>query len=373
MKTRTTVNILLIVISSLITRLDNAAAASNEDRIVSNKQADAKGYTFFLNRDEIVAKAKQEGKLRAFSGLREAMNAVVVAFRKKYPFIETSVEEWIGTDTFQRTLLELKAGKLRGLDVIRAPSDFYNDYLPYVKKVDLLGMAKSGILNIPVQMIDPNSRNVVAILSKIQIAGYNKNLIPDDRVPGRWEDYLKPEFKGKKFIADIRPTEIASLVPAWGLEKTLDFARKIAAQNPVWSRGDARAMASLAAGEYALYLGANYDLIITRELKSPIKSLGYKIMEPVPTRVSEESGILETAENPHASILWIEFLASPEGQRIIDKYKPGSASLFSSDSMLSAETKGKRLSVVQLGEHAKMQEWQRKISEAYGFPRAESQ
>ena len=371
MKTRMTVNLLLIVISSLIPRLDNAAAASDPDRISAKKEADAKGYTFFLSRDEIVAKAKQEGKLRAFSGLREAMNPVMEAFKKKYPFIETRVEEWIGTDTYQRTLLELKAGAFRGSDIIRTPSDFYNDYLPYLKKVDFLGMAKSGVLNIPIQMIDPTNRNVVAVLGRIQVVAYNKTLIAPERVPNKWEDFLKPEFKGRKFLADIRPQEVAALVPAWGLEKTLDFARKLASQNPVWFRGGTRYLVSLAAGEYALYLGTNYDSVKTLELKSPSQNVGYKIVEPVPTRVSEETSVPETAENPHAALLWIEFLASPEGQRIIDKYKPGSASLFSSGSILSAETRGKQLSVVQLGEHTKMEGWQEKVLEAYGFPKAE--
>ena len=113
------------------------------------------------------------------------------------------------------------------------------------------------------------------------------------------------------------------------------------------------------------------DSVKTLELKSPSQNVGYKIVEPVPTRVSEETSVPETAENPHAALLWIEFLASPEGQRIIDKYKPGSASLFSSGSILSAETRGKQLSVVQLGEHTKMEGWQEKVLEAYGFPKAE--
>ena len=35
------------------------------------------------------------------------------------------------------------------------------------------------------------------------------------------------------------------------------------------------------------------------------------------------------------------------------------------------ETRGKQLSVVQLGEHTKMEGWQEKIIEAYGFPKGE--
>ena len=44
--------------------------------------------------------------------------------------------------------------------------------------------------------------------------------------------FLKPEFKGKKFAADVRPTEIAALVPAWSLERALGFARKLLPKSP---------------------------------------------------------------------------------------------------------------------------------------------
>jgi ABC-type Fe3+ transport system substrate-binding protein len=48
-------------------------------------------------------------------------------------------------------------------------------------------------------------------------------------VPNQWEDFLKPEFRGRKFVMDIRPISLAVTVPAWGLEKTVEFARRIAA------------------------------------------------------------------------------------------------------------------------------------------------
>src|SRR5262245_47745798 len=232
-------------------------------------------------------------------------------------------------------------------------------------------MAKYGILSVPAEMIDPSTQNVVAVVSRIQVVAYNKNLIAPERVPGKWEDFLKPEFNGKKFLAEIRPTEIAALVPAWGLEKTLDFARKLAAQNPVWIRGAIRALASITAGDQALFLGPNYDLVRAAMAKDANRSIGLKIVEPVPARVSEELGILETAENPHAALLWLEFLASPEGQKIIDKEQPGSASLFGANSLLRAETSGKQLSLVTWADHAKLDQWQEKVIEAYGFPKAD--
>jgi ABC-type Fe3+ transport system substrate-binding protein len=67
-------------------------------------------------------------------------------------------------------------------------------------------MAKQGVLQIPGEIIDPTNRNVISLASTIYSLSYNKNLIAPDRVPNRWEDFLKPEFKGRKFMAEIRPT-----------------------------------------------------------------------------------------------------------------------------------------------------------------------
>jgi ABC-type Fe3+ transport system substrate-binding protein len=363
------INATLIVM--MCATLYNAnAASSSADLLSAKKEAEARGY-LFLSKDDIVAKARTEGKLRVYHALLGAINPLVETFKRKYPFIQIQVEEFLGTDVYQRTLLELKAGRVRSVDVVRAPSDFYHEYLPYLKKIDVLGMAKHGVLSVPTEMIDPNTRNVVAVVSRIQVVAYNKNLIATERVPAKWEDFLKPEFKGKKFLAEIRPTEIAALVPAWGLEKTLDFARKLATQNPVWIRGAIRALASITAGDHALFLGPNYDLIRAAMAKDATRSMGLKIVEPVPARVSEELGILETAENPHAALLWLEFLASPEGQKIIDKLQPGAASLFTAGSVLRAETSGKQLSLVTWADHTKLDEWQEKVIEAYGFPKAD--
>jgi len=362
------VAIVLIVFLFSIVSPTHAVAAS-PTVLKAKQEAESRGYIFVSSRDEIIGRGKKEGQLRVFNSLRDAIKPLTEAFNKKYPFIEAHVEEFMGTDDAQRTLLQLKAGTLKGLDIARTPVDFYNQYLPFLSKFDILGMSQSGVLDIPSAMIDSINRDVIAVANRIQVVAYNRNLISEDKVPGKWEDFLKPEFKGRKFVADIRPQEIAALVPAWGLEKTLEFARKLAAQEPIWVRGGNRAMVSLVAGEYSLFLGPNLDSVKPIQAKPPTGILGYKIAEPVPTRYGEESAILKTAEHPYAALLWLEFLASPEAQKIIDKN--GAGSLFVRGSVLENETRGKQISLPQWGDHTKMEEWQAKIVEAYGFPKAE--
>jgi ABC-type Fe3+ transport system substrate-binding protein len=125
----------------------------------------------------------------------------------------------------------------------------YLEYPPYLKKVDLLGMASRGVLKIPPPMVDSKYRNVLAIENNLQVTAYNAGIVATNLVPKTWQDFLKPEFKGRKLAVDIQPSEVAALIPVWGLEKTLEFARNIAVQQPIWVRGAARTMPYIATGE----------------------------------------------------------------------------------------------------------------------------
>jgi iron(III) transport system substrate-binding protein len=354
-----------------------SAFAATIDSTVGKIKSDAesKGYIFYTNHDQIVSEAKKEGNLNVMTGLaRESIKAMTGAFERKYPFINVRAVEAQGITDHQRIILELKAGMNKEWDVISMASDLYNDYMPYLKKFDIIGMAERSVLQIQIKMIDPKNRNVAALTGNIQVGvAFNKTLIAPEKTPNTWEDYLKPEFKGKKFVADIRPTEIAALVPAWGLEKTVDYARKLAAQEPVWVRGSTRATMAVFAGEYPMFIGGNYKTVRSAQRKDRAGILQYKFLEPVPVRPSESVGVIATSGNPHAALLWIEFVATAEGQKILDDFDPFGASIYAPGSIQSQEIKGKRWSLVDWEYHTKIGEYQDKIVAAYGFPKADPQ
>lgn len=338
----------------------------------AKQESEARGYLFIESKDKLIAAAKYEGRMRALSGLDSgAIKAMSAAFRKKYPFLAVTVEEIEGTDAYQRFILQLQAGMVKGWDATFIPIDFYKDYEPYQKKVDLLGMARSGVLQIQPEMINPFQRNVIGSSSILQVLAYNRKLLPDASAPDTWDDFLKPEFKGKKFLADIRPFPLFCLVPLWGLEKTLDFAKKLAAQEPIWVRGATRLLTAISAGEYALFMGPNFNSVRRAEMRDKTGSLAMKVVEPVPTRIARADGVLANAENPHAAILWLEFHASPEAQDIMDKISPYQASIYHPGSATSRATQGKKLSVVDWSHFQKVREYQEKIVDALGFPRAQ--
>lgn len=357
-----------IILSLMIA--DRVGAASSSAISEAQKKAQAKGYEFITSHDEIVAKAKKEGELKLLTSIEEkVVTNMIAAFKKKYPFINVTSSDLGSVAGAQRFLLELKSGSGQGWDVDRAYTEFYEDYLPFQKKFDVLGMAEQGILNIPTSTIDPIVRNVVTISSNLQVVAYNKKLIAEEKVPNTWEDFLKPEFKGRKFIADVRPVWLASLVPVWGLEKAIDYAKKLAAQEPIWVRGHTRPLVSVQAGEYPVFIGPNFGSTKRVEKKDKLGVMGYKIIEPVPLRLHEANGVLKDAEHPYAGLLWLEFMASSEGQELMDKYWPYGASVFAPGSEQEKLTKGKKLSIVDWNGYKRLDDDVKKLTAAYGFPK----
>ena len=355
---------------TLLCSITRSALAASPDG--TKHDAEIKGYISSESRDEIVAKAKKEGRLRALAEMEpNHIRATTAGFMKKYPFINLSIEEITGADQAQRFILEMKAGSIKDWDVVHLSADFRAEYIPHLLKIDILRMAGKGLLQIPIPMIDPLGRNVVAFQTRFAVFSYNKNLVASSQLPKVWEDLLKPEFKGSKFAADIRPQGIAALVPAWGLEKTLDFSRKLAAQQPIWIRGGVKTLAAIQSGEIPMMLGPGMHTLKRAMLKDQTGLLQYVMPEPVPTQLSLQEAILASSEHPHAALLFFEWLASPEAQKIGDEIEPLGSSVHVRGSEVERLLKGKKLSALSWSDYQNFDQWHAKVFEAFGFPKAE--
>ena len=366
-----TLGILVIMHACALTSVLFAASPS-ATLVKAKQEAEAKGYTFLTNHDAIAAEAKKEGKLRVLGSLSSTTyKAMITAFKKQYPSIDVDVEELTGTDAPQRFLLELKAGHVADWDVFPMVADYWTEYIPYLKRFDVLGMAAQKVLAIPPAMIDPRNRNIMSVGSAIFVVGYNKKLISEERVPNNWEQFLKPEFKGKKFMVDLRPQGFAALAAGLGEKWAMDYAGKIAAQAPVWVRGQTRTVAAMAAGEHPLLHLAYYHSCLRPAKKDPDTPVGCKIIEPVPVRLHEFAALPSGAPHPHASLLWLEFQVSPEGQDIINKNEPMNLSIYASESELAKVIQGKKLSLNGWETIHNTPKWEQMTLKAFGFPNAE--
>ncbi|MGH7845561.1 MAG: ABC transporter substrate-binding protein [Candidatus Binatia bacterium] len=337
----------------------------------AKKDAEAKGFIFPSNRDEIVAKAKKEGKIKVGSTLDpETYKPMVESFKKKYPFIDAHMEELSGAVYGEKFLMEVGAGQATDWDLVHAPEDMYSRFAENAMKFDLLGMAQHGVLAINPKMVDPDYRTVVSIGSALCGMAYNRELIAPDKVPNKWEDFLKPEFKGRKFIVDIRPYCNAALVSVLGDEWVKNYASKLKDQQPVWSRGQTRALSAILAGEYPMHQVANYHSCVRAQSKDPRKVLVCKLIEPTPVRLQENDFVMKTAPHPNAALLFLEHQASPEGQKILDEVEPVKSSMYT-DGEVAKLIKGKKIALNDFTTYKDGVRRMKMILEAFGFPNAE--
>jgi len=347
------------------------AAAVGAGLAQAQKEAESKGFRFEGNRDEIVARAKKEGGLRALLGFdKPAVVALRDGFRKKYPFINPQFEEHGNPAESQRFLMELQSGRSPDWDIANVTTEFQREFAAHHEKIDLRGMAEQGVLQIPAKMISPESRNVIALSSTVDAHAYNKKLLPAESVPKSWEDFLKPEYSGRKFLADIRTNSVAGLVPALGLEWVDSYARKLAAQQPVWVRGHTRFLTAMAAGEYRLFFGTYYHGVMRMKRKGA-QDLEALIIEPVPVRLTETHAIMKGARRPNAAMLFLEYASSSEGQQILWDVEPFKSSIYAPGSKTEELVRGKKTSVSDWDHLAKFQGYMEKLTAAFGFPREE--
>ena len=336
----TPVYLLLGVFYAASTALAASAPAALQK---SKQEAEAKGYLFSSSRDEIVKLAKQEARVDGIVSLDpETFGPLTKAFRTRYPFLDLKLLEITGTEATQRFLLEVQSGTAQA-DFTYISEDFYKGFITRGKKFDILGMAEQGVLSLPVKMIDPLSRKAISAATIFAAIAFNKCLLEAAKVPDRWEDFLKPELKGRKFLVDIRPFHYQSFAAGAGEEWMVDYAQKIAAQDPVWIRGASRVLTQIAAGEYQLHSGINYHSTVRAKEKDKTGCLDLKIVEPVPVRLSEPQMVLETAKHPYAALLWLEFLAGSEAQVIIDKHEPLKSSIYATGSAVEKIIRGKKI------------------------------
>jgi ABC-type Fe3+ transport system substrate-binding protein len=90
----------------------------------------------------------------------------------------------------------------------------------------------------------------------------------------------------------------------------------------------------------------------------------------VPVRFGNLQAVAATSQRPHAALLWLEWLASPEAQKLIDEHEPFNSSVYVKGGAVAEELKGRKLSLTTWENHHYMEQWEAKIVEAYGFPKA---
>jgi iron(III) transport system substrate-binding protein len=255
--------------------------------------------------------AKREGKLVWYTSLVPHKHIAKV-FQSKYSGIEVDVYRAAG-NTLATRLLEERRAKRYLADAIESTPP----QMMLLRDTQALQPFLSPYLaNYPeVAKETASGESVFWATDRESLigVGYNKNVLPAAMVPKKFDDLLNPALKGKMSTANNETG--ARAVGAILKAKGEGFVRKLKAQ-------EIRPHTTTAAGLTDLIISGEAPLSFTMvqtNLTQPAAIKGAPVawvpMELVAVNAGS-AAVIANAPNPHAALLFVDFLLSPDGQKM---------------------------------------------------------
>ena len=265
--------------------------------------------------------AKSEGKVVWYTSLSGgSYKALAEAFEAKYPGVEIEVYRASGSDLAVRMTQEAQARR----NIVDA-LETTQDTLMSLAAAKLLGAFNSPyIRNYPDQVREKADKGLffwtIARESYVGLA-YNKIKIPPAAVPKGFEGLLNPILKGQLAVGTggTGARAIGAMLKAKGEA----FVKKLQAQEiRLFTFGSVPLLEQIAAGE----IGASPVIFQTNALEFMQKGapIEWIPMELVPVNAGG-AAIATQPAHPHAALLLVDFLLGPDGQKILERFKYGSA------------------------------------------------
>ena len=259
---------------------------------------------------KIIEAAKKEGAVSYYTTMTLSQSKKVIdKFQQKYPFIKPELFRGGGDEVLNRILNEARGG-LNAWDVVSTRGD---SVLTLEEAKLITSYRSPETKSISKDMVDDEGYWTAYYVNPY-VLGYNPKLVKKDEVPKTYEQLLDPKWKGKRIsIDDSAYGLLAGLIHAWGKEKAVDYFKKLAAQEPVVQRGNTNRVQLTMAGEFPLIIA--YAPTIQRET-SKGHPMDWVPLEPVAVQVNPMM-LAAKAPHPNAGKLFIDFLLSREGQKML--------------------------------------------------------
>jgi len=268
----------------------------------------------------LYAGAKSEARIVWYTSLAgDSYKELVKAFESKYAGVKVDSYRAQGADLVVRLEEEAKARR-NIADTIETTEGS----LIFLRDGKLLRPYDSPHLDrYPEDGKERADKNLVYwALARESYIGftYNKTLVPKDAVPRNFDGMMHPQLKGKMGISIGQTSD--KIIGAMIKSKGEEFVRKLKGQEIKLYSIDAPALVNtITTGEIA----ASPAIFQTHTLLAASKGapVEWVPMDFVPTNVGS-AAIAANPPHPHAALLLADFLLSPDGQAVLEKYYYGS-------------------------------------------------
>jgi ABC-type Fe3+ transport system substrate-binding protein len=248
-----------------------------------------------------------------------------------------------------RIITEAKAGRKSSTDVHLGPpathAELHNERL--LERVNY-----SKLFPWLTKEMEILPGDTVLVYTSLQGILYNSNLVPKEKAPKTYEDLIDPKlsrtWEGKLAIPPYS-SWLVELSLLWGEKKVIDYLRKLLPLSAGQVRyGEIEERVS--SGEFLVMANSGSAVESMWEWQGKGAPLvGATASDPVLTSYFQ-LGVPKNSAHPNLAKLFVGFMASPEAQRIIDKYEKRSSHLVAGTRMANyvKENRLKLQSVAEL-------------------------
>jgi ABC-type Fe3+ transport system substrate-binding protein len=263
----------------------------------------------------LIDAARKEGSVVWYSGLivNQVVRPIVDGFEKKYPGIKVQASRLTSSEAALKIINESRAGKPQA-DVFDGSS--------IVHRLTAAGVVENyrpeAAANFPASSKDPNGV-WTALNTYVLTAAANTDTVAEKDLPKTLDDLLNPRWRGKIAWTNDPTTAgppgfIGAVLTHMGQEPGMAYLRKLAAQKIVNVPAAQRVVLDqVISGQYAIGLMTfNYHSVISAKDGAPVRWLPISPAVQLPN----PGGLVKNAPHPNAGKLLLEYILSPEGQRV---------------------------------------------------------
>jgi iron(III) transport system substrate-binding protein len=253
--------------------------------------------------------ARKEGPVSIYTSLNTRDSGPITqAFEKKYG-LKTLLWRSSSEKVLQRAVTEARAGRFL-CDVLETNGPEMEAL--YREKL-LAEFISPHFKDLPPAAF-PRHRHYVADRFNFFVIGYNTKALKPEDAPNTYLDLLHPRFAGKVGLEAGDTDWFAAVVKFMGEQKGMDFFRKLAETKPQMRTGHTLLAELVSSGEVPLAATIyNHNVEKMAVRGAPVK---WKALTPTFGRPNAV-GVAAHAQNPHAALLFADFMLSPQGQGLL--------------------------------------------------------
>ena len=300
---------------------------------------------------QTIAAANKEGKVVIYSALdTKAANPLIRDFQALYPNVKVEYNDMNSTEMYNRFIAEVASGQGSADVMWSSAMDLQ------VKLVDdgqALTYASPEASKLPAWAVYRNQAYGTTYEPAVFI--YNKRLVAADEVPQDHAAFAKlittkaDKFKGKVTTYDIEKSGVGFMFVVQDTKYfpgMKDLERGFGASSYRVYASTGNMLEKVSSGEHLLGYNVLGSYALVRAKKDP--ALGVVLPKDYTLVLSRVLFIGKQAKNPNAAKLWVDYILSQRGQKLIG----GDVELFSIRTDVDAEYTAASLAK-QLGANVK--------------------